>query len=191
MGIGLVQQSTRCSDSPSDLPLIHFQSTYILTLVVQPFLQLFCVNKDTPFSSYRRIIASMPCISAQLVRRKKIRIRPAVSILCQPVLPRPFPPLSATTCRWHGFYPGVKLQSILEFLHETLACESAIFMYKSEVESQRSPILRAFWRFEICRRLNTEGPCHGLHGDETEPAASNVSLFVTLPAPQKWGAIFF
>ena len=56
------------------------------------------------------------------------------------------------------FTPGVKIQSILEFLHKTLACESAIFMYKPETKGQRSPILRAFWQFEICRRFDTERP---------------------------------
>ena len=40
-------------------------------------------------------------------------------------------------------------------------------MYKPEAVSPGSPILRAFWRFEICRRLNTERRCSGHNGDET------------------------
>ena len=61
------------------------------------------------------------------------------------------------------FTPGVKIQAILEYLHKTLACESAIFMYKPEAVSPRSPNLRAFWQFEICRRFDTERRCSGHH----------------------------
>ena len=68
------------------------------------------------------------------------------------------PPFSPSFGFPYFLTPGVKLQSFSAFSKKTLACESAFFMYKSETKGQRSPILRAFWQFEICRRFDTERP---------------------------------
>ena len=54
--------------------------------------------------------------------------------------------------------PGVKLQSVSAFSKKTLAYESSMFMIISSAECRKSQKTRAFWRFEICRRLNIEPP---------------------------------
>ena len=52
-----------------------------------------------------------------------------------------FTPEAATICISPDFYPGVKLQSIFEFLHKTLAYESAIVGDRKKPSSgQRQPL---------------------------------------------------
>ena len=57
------------------------------------------------------------------------------------------------------------MQSILESLHKTSACESAIFMYKSEAESQR-------WRSQ-------EAPIYGPFGDNKKSEESILNTRLT------------